>query len=670
WSGHKFVLQIKVPQIEQFESFIRLIERITKHRVTLYNADIKPEQMFLYERRLQPFQWVYLDEKRIEPAKDCGSLALRDLTLEIFSSRPVSQHFDCLLQRIIFNGEEIKGREIDVLTEFMDRFNKLDPDVIITERGYALIPFLSSRLRKHNFTCAMNRFDHYGLKFKGGRSYWSYNQVRYQDYPCYLHGRFLVDTTTPVGSACDTDGIIEMVELSGMGFQQTAGRSFGAVFQSSLVRLMIQEGMIVAYKEKPIEPPISMFHMLKGDAGGLTIDPKIGFHQNVAELDFISMFPWLIYNHNISADTILCDEGPFEEVPDLPIETSLKEKGLIPRALKPFIDRRMHYKRNPSPENNRRAAGLKWVLVSCYGYLRYREFKLGIPTSHMAICAFARQTILQCMHMAEARGFEVIHAIVDCLYITKPCMTREDIESFRKELEDKIQIPIALEGVFQWIVFLNSRVDPSRALPATYFGVFDNGAVKVRGLEVRQKGVPPVVQAVQNEAIALMKGCTTFDQIQSRVPLACQYAREVLSHLSTIKPSLLVVLIKVSRTDYKHNIPQKIIVDKMQSRGVKVEPGHWIRYIHSQHGPVLVDEYGGQPDRKKYSTMVIRALAVLFAPFGFNLKEIRDLVLHQQQLEFVFDFSHPKDLLGHFQEQAGDAVNNPHLNAETEIFID
>src|SRR5436309_358502 len=37
----KSVVEIKVPHLSQFETFINHIERITRHQIVLYNADIK-----------------------------------------------------------------------------------------------------------------------------------------------------------------------------------------------------------------------------------------------------------------------------------------------------------------------------------------------------------------------------------------------------------------------------------------------------------------------------------------------------------------------------------------------------------------------------------------------------------------------------------------------------
>jgi DNA polymerase elongation subunit (family B) len=246
------------------------------------------------------------------------------------------------------------------------------------------------------------------------------------------------------------------------------------------------------------------------------------------------------------------------------------------------------------------------------------------------------------MHLAEERGFEVVHAIVDCLYITKPGMTVEDVKAFQREIEAMSGIPVSFEGIFKWVVFLASRVDPHRALPSTYFGVFDNGEAKVRGLEVRQRGVPVLVKEVQENAIRMMKDCVTPDEVRALVPQVCRYAREVLRELPRLKPSLLTVLIRISKTEYTANCPQKIIVAKLASRGVRVEPGQFIEFIHSEEGPVLAYEYRGRPDKRKYRALLIRALAVLFQPFGFTTEHIRDLLLERWQLEL--DFTEQQDV--------------------------
>lgn len=631
----KEVLAVPVPRLDLYERFVRELERATRHRITFYNADIPPEQMFLYQRDLTPCGRVEVRGSEIFPLKEEGFPQLRRIAINIIPAGDIHINSDVPVRVAIVDGEELRGTELQILREFVRLFHRRDPDVIEMDYAYARLPYLDTRLRKHGIYAALNRWHSRVLRYRGGRSYWSYGQVRYQDYAVKLRGRFLVDRNSFVGTECDVEGVMELVRLSGTLLQTAAARSFGAVFQTSLIRLLIRNEMLVAYKEKPLERPLTMLEMLKSDRAGLTIDPKVGFHQDVAEIDFTSMFPWLIYNHNISAECILSDEGPFEEVPGIPVRASRKRPGLIPTALKPFIDRRMYYKAHPTPINKQRAKGLKWVLVSCYGYLRFREFKLGIPTSHMAICAYARETLLKSIHFAEDEGYNVVHAIVDSLYLQRAGVSEEQVHSFCLDLEIATGIPLSFEGVFKWVVFLSSVVDPHRALPSTYYGVFRNGEIKARGIEVRQRGSPALVKAFQQNVLEQMKECNTKEEIIAKIPALFQYLRLVVEELPNMKPSLLIVLLRVTKTEYKNNIPQKRVVERLKAKGARVVPGQFIELIHQAGGAVPADEYQGKPDKARYQKLLVRSLFVLLQPFGYSKVDIEREVKKERQMELA-----------------------------------
>ncbi|MFH1642930.1 MAG: DNA polymerase domain-containing protein [Nanoarchaeota archaeon] len=620
------VLEIKIPSLSGFEKFIRDIERGTKHRIPLYNADIKPEQMFLYENDIRPCSPVIIKDK-IMPVKTDETVPLITLDLNVT--------FLDKIMEIKFNNTIIKGDEEEILRNFSSEFKKLDPDVILMEYAFSKMPSLIKRLKKYSIECPINRWDDHEIKYMGGRSYWSYGQVRYRDYAVRLRGRFLVDTNSFVGTECEPDAIAELTQLSGTLFQQTASRSFGSAFQTALVREMIRRDLLVPFKEKPIEKPLSMLQMLKADRAGHTYDPKVGYSSDVAEIDFVSMFPWLIYNHNISADCMMTDKGPFVSIPNLPIKTSMAYKGLIPTVLKPFIDRRMYYKKNSTVVNKKRAFGLKWVLVSCYGYLRFREFKLGIPTSHMAICAYARETLLKIVKLAEENGFEVIHGIIDSLYIHKKGITDEEVKEFCKEIEVLTGIPISFEGIFKWIVFLPSVIDKDRPLPSTYYGVFRHGGIKARGIEMRQRSAPMLVKTFQKQVLESMENCNSKKEIIDKLPIACKYLRQLIKSIPKLPKDYLIVPIRVSKTNYISNIPQKIIVNKLQKKGVKVMSGQFIKFIYQINKVVLPEEYNGKPDMEKYRKLLIRSLFVIAQPFGYSKEDIIELSDLERQTKIV-----------------------------------
>ncbi len=635
------VLEIEITNLQLYETIVRKIEKLSKHSLTLYNADIAPEQEFFYKYHLYP--GVYVDEN-LHVLAEQHPVSLTTARLKITSEQQT-------IQQIEFNTQIIQGTEQEILKQFTQLFQESDPDVLIMDFGFAQLPFLAAKLEWYNIACSFHRYDSEPIQYKGGKSFYSYGQVQFRDYAIRLHGRFLIDTNSTIGSQCDIDGILELCELTGARFQQMASRSFGATFQYSLIRLMYSKDMLIPYKEKPVDLPLSMYHLLKGDRAGHTFDARVGFHKDVAEIDFSSMFPWIIYNKNISAETILSGDAPFEEVPGLPITISHAKKGLIPEAIKPILDRRMYYKKNRSSMNDSRAQALKYVLVTAYGYLRFREFKLGIATSHMAICAYARDIILQSARLAESRGFEVVHGIVDSLYIKKKGVTSEEVKAFCQELGGLVGIPVASDGIFKWIVFLPSINNPDRPLPATYYGVFTHGDLKVRGIEVRQRKTPPLVKYFQQEVLNMMQHCNSKKEIVEQLEMYCSVLRRCILSIERFPVAWLLHKIQLSQETYKHNIPQKKITEQLQADGITIRPGMFITYLMQEHNcPVMEKQYSGKPDRIYYQSLLIRSLLILLQPFGIDRKRIVELVGMDTQLR-ITDYMNEMPVFLAFENQ-------------------
>lgn len=600
---YREVYEVPVFNLNSFETIIEWIEKASKHKLTLYNADITPEQQFLFKHNLF-----------------CGKKTNVDTLKQTDSEITLSR---CYLS--YNNGLFMNNSYYDSLQSFTDDFKALDPDVIIMENGFSALPRLSDALEKAGMGCPFHRWDPAKIRYKGGKSFYSYGRVLYHDFAIRLRGRFLVDRSSIIGGECDVDGVMELCRLTGAQFQQIASRSFGAAFQLSLVRLLCRQGLLVPFKEKPVDIPLSMYDMLKGDRGGHTFDSCTGFHKNVAEIDFTSMFPFIIQNKNISAETILNPEPPTEKVPNLPFSISKKKKGIVPMAIKPLLDKRMEYKKNPNHLNKARADALKMVLVTSYGYLRFREFKLGIASSHMAICSFAREIILEASKMAENRGFKVVHGIVDSLYVKKKNMTESQVREFCDELTKRFGIPAEFEGMFKWIVFLPSINDIKRPLPACYYGCFNDKTIKARGIELRKRKTPAVVKLFQQKILEAMSECNTKKEIIDSLPEFCSVLRELIKILSGVKEEWLKHDVRISKTEYKHDTAQKQVVEKLKKRGREIYPGQKIEYIIVNNKAILPEEYKGNCDLKYYRKLLTRSLFNILQPFGINYEKIDSL---------------------------------------------
>jgi hypothetical protein len=127
---------------------------------------------------------------------------------------------------------------------------------------------------------------------------------------------------------------------------------------------------------------------------------------------------------------------------------------------------------------------LKWLLVCCFGYTGYKNARVGKIEAHEAINAVARETLLVAKEIAEADGFELIHALVDSLYVWKDGATREDYERLSQKIEDRRCLPLAIESVYRCVVVLPSKQYADVPVPNRFFAVGED-----RELSVQQKCV-------------------------------------------------------------------------------------------------------------------------------------------------------------------------------------
>ena len=82
------------------------------------------------------------------------------------------------------------------------------------------------------------------------------------------------------------------------------------------------------------------------------------------------------------------------------------------------------------------------------------------------------------MDAAESAGFCVLHALVDSLYVTR-CgegeTSREEFERLAEEIERRTGLPIAIEDVYRYVVFLPSKQSAEIPVPNRFFCVPESG---------------------------------------------------------------------------------------------------------------------------------------------------------------------------------------------------
>ena len=100
--------------------------------------------------------------------------------------------------------------------------------------------------------------------------------------------------------------------------------------------------------------------------------------------------------------------------------------------------------------------------MTCFGYTGYRNARFGRIEAHEAICAWAREVMLEGIEAARADGWDVVHGIVDSLWITDVSGRSNDERAAAQRLADRLGattgIPLEVEG--RYPVWPSSLVAP------------------------------------------------------------------------------------------------------------------------------------------------------------------------------------------------------------------
>jgi DNA polymerase elongation subunit (family B) len=262
-----------------------------------------------------------------------------------------------------------------------------------------------------------------------------------------------------------------------------------------------------------------------------------------------------------------------------------------------------------------RRAALKWLLVCCFGYTGYKNARFGKIEAHEAINALAREKLLVAKETAEARGYRVLHALVDSLYAQKEDATREDYENLSREIEQRTGLPMALEAVYRYVVFLPSKQSPEIPVPNRFFGVPEKGELKVRGLECRKHDTPPLVARMQREALGVLAEAHDFQSYGRKLEEAREVLARYLARLEagSINLEELVINRRLTRSphDYKQASATAIAAKQLERAGVKLRPGETLQYI-------ITDAQAELPDDR------VRAWTLWEGWHGYDVKKYQE----------------------------------------------
>ena len=642
------VLKITVKNSKKFIQLARRIQELEEYGVyRLYNVDIPPEQSYLYETDIYPLGQYKISKQW----KEISNIKDTDYSLPTFTKISLQVNAK-KTQKIPSKSDKIESIQINDITlqsdseenminDCVDIVNYIDPDFIITKKGDTWdLPYLVHRAEINKITdkIVLGREKSQPLikPNRTGTSYFSYGQIHFKPYAVRLLGRIHIDE-----SSCfiwkdwySIHGIYEIARTCRLPLHTATRASIGKCMSSVQFYKATRRNLLIPWKPTVAEMFKSRMDLLCGDRGGLILEPRIGVHENVGEVDFASLFGNIMLKKNISAETINCTccYDSKIKVPELGYRICNKQ-GIVPESLELLLEKRKMYTDLIEKTNNikkqkiykERKSALKWILVTSFGYLGFNNAKFGRIDAHMAVCAFARELLISAIRISENEGFEVLHGIVDSMWVYKKNATKEDYENLRNQIAEKTGFSLSLE-IYNWIVFLPSKENKIVPVPNRYFGANQNEELKIRGIEIRRHDTPVFFSKCQQDILELFAKCKNKSEIKQKMEIARQiqehYRKHLLQKEIPIKDLVFTNRITRGTDQHKSNTVQADAVNQLKWEGKTVEPGQKVKYIITDYARkiskrVVPLELASPKkyDAKRYSELLDECCRSIIEPF-------------------------------------------------------
>jgi DNA polymerase-2 len=505
---------------------------------------------------------------------------------------------------------------------------RYDPDLILTSWGDNwLLPMLISESQTLGLPLPLNRDLQQEITLRKSHTYFSYGQIVYRGQQIQLYGRWHLDRhNTMLWGDYALDGVLEMARVTALPVQDAARLSPGTGISSMQFLTALRQRILVPWHKHQAEAPKTALDLIHADMGGLVYQPTIGLHKDVGGIDFVSMYPGIMVRFNISPEVPRSKNGDLTRAPG--------EPGLIPQTLAPLLEKRLQLKalvNEVHPKDPRReafkarATAAKWLLVTCFGYLGYKNARFGRIEAHEAVTAYGREALLCAKETAEDLGFTILHMYVDGLWVRKDgCSQPQDFQNLLKAIAERTKLPIALDGIYRWVVFLPSRLDEKVPVANRYFGVFQDGSIKVRGIECRRRDTPPFIAEVQMELLNLLARAPDAGHLAEHLPAARALLkrRENDLRMGRVPLEKLLLAQKLSREleSYRSLSPAARAAMQLAKTGKTLRPGQRVRFLFTRGEPgIHAWDLPEPPDKRtvdvqRYRTLLQRAAETVLKP--------------------------------------------------------
>jgi DNA polymerase I len=391
---------------------------------------------------------------------------------------------------------------------------------------------------------------------------------------------------------------------------------------------------------KRIEQPYSPY------AGGIVLKPQAGLHENIAVLDFKSMYPNIMIAYNLSPDTYISPEEqalPSEafEAPEVKHKFQKEPPGFYKEVLSYLIGVRSEIRAKMKTLNPKsieyqvleaRQKAVKVITNATYGYAGWIGARWYRKPVAEAASAWGRHTILTAIKMAEKAGLKVVYGDTDSLFVTYEEKKTKELE---KQIEQKLGLGIERGKLYTRIFFTEAK--------KRYAGLLSDGSLDIVGLEVIRGDWAEVAKKVQEHVLEII--------LKEQSPeKAVDFVRSVIEELRQRKVLFRDLIIWKTLTkpveEYKVKASHVEAAKALMDKGWKMTVGDKVGYVilagegrlYDRAKPYVFAEYDEVDIDYYVSKQVVPAAVRVLEFFGVTEEQLLKPVKKEKETKSLMDF--------------------------------
>jgi len=241
--------------------------------------------------------------------------------------------------------------------------------------------------------------------------------------------------------------------------------------------------------------------------GGLVLSPKPGLHDNVAVLDFKSMYPNIMITYNISPDTYIQPGDPLPPdgvyvAPEVGYQFRKSPPGFYKEALTYLLDVRRQIRQKMKTLTassveyqvlDARQKAVKILTNAAYGYAGWVGARWYIKPVAEAASAWGRHIILTASQTAQQLHIQVIYGDTDSLFIK---YDKAKAEQLQANIQRDLKFEVEIGEIYRRIFFTEAK--------KRYAGLRQDGSLDIVGLEVIRGDWAEVAKKVQEHVLEII----------------------------------------------------------------------------------------------------------------------------------------------------------------------